>query len=383
MIRELTTHRWRLRGQPGRRYRRYRGAHVHLAGRRDPRGARPVAAARFATAYGVTDEGNWEGVTILSRVWPAADEPPLRDDAGARGANSPRRARCLLARRATRPQPARDDKALAAWNGLAIAAFAEAGRLLGEERYTAAAVRAAETIVDGLLAADGSLEAVVEGRPRGRCRRARGLRAPRRGSAGAVRDDVRRALVLDRPRARRPDPGAVRRPGGRLLRHRERPRAADHAPEGRRRTTPCPSGGAMATTVLLRLAAWTGEGRYREAAETGARHGLAVPGALPDGVRAVARGRVVRRSDAVEVAIVGDPADPATRELLGPVWSAWRPNQVLAVAPADRAAVVRGAAAARPRRDRRPSDRLRLPQLCLQPAGHRRGGARGAAPRDP
>ena len=28
-----------------------------------------------------------------------------------------------------------------------------------------------------------------------------------------------------------------------------------------------PSGGAMATTVLLRLAAWTGEGRYREAAE--------------------------------------------------------------------------------------------------------------------
>jgi uncharacterized protein YyaL (SSP411 family) len=36
--------------------------------------------------------------------------------------------------------------------------------------------------------------------------------------------------------------------------------------------------------------------------------------------------------DAVEVAIVGDPADPATRELLEPVWSAWRPFQVLAAA---------------------------------------------------
>ena len=34
-----------------------------------------------------------------------------------------------------------------------------------------------------------------------------------------------------------------------------------------------------------------------------------------------------------EVAIVGDPADIATRELLAPVWATWRPNQVLAAAP--------------------------------------------------
>ena len=40
----------------------------------------PVPAARFADAYGVTDEGNWEDVTILSRIWPAVDEPPFRDD---------------------------------------------------------------------------------------------------------------------------------------------------------------------------------------------------------------------------------------------------------------------------------------------------------------
>jgi uncharacterized protein len=36
--------------------------------------------------------------------------------------------------------------------------------------------------------------------------------------------------------------------------------------------------------------------------------------------------------DAVEVAIVGDPSADATRELLDPVWSDWRPFQVLAVA---------------------------------------------------
>ena len=42
----------------------------------------PVPAARFADAYGVTDEGNWEDVTILSRIWPAVDEPPFRDEPG-------------------------------------------------------------------------------------------------------------------------------------------------------------------------------------------------------------------------------------------------------------------------------------------------------------
>ena len=43
-------------------------------------------------------------------------------------------------------------------------------------------------------------------------------------------------------------------------------------------------------------------------------------------------------SDVVEIAIVGDPADTATHELLAPVWSTWRPQQVLAVAPPDREA---------------------------------------------
>ncbi|MGI8882573.1 MAG: thioredoxin domain-containing protein [Jatrophihabitans sp.] len=50
--------------------------------------------------------------------------------------------------RATRPQPARDDKVVTAWNALAIAALAEAGVVLAEPEYVAAAVEAAELLLD-------------------------------------------------------------------------------------------------------------------------------------------------------------------------------------------------------------------------------------------
>ena len=140
----------------------------------------------------------------------------------------------LLERRAARPQPARDDKALAAWNGLAIAAFADAGRLARRAAIsTAAAMRAAEAITGGLLAADGSLgRSWKDGRAH-RPGRPRGLRASRRRPARAVRGDVRRALVHDGARADGPRPRAVRRSGRWLLRHRRRPRAARRAAEGR------------------------------------------------------------------------------------------------------------------------------------------------------
>ncbi len=54
----------------------------------------------------------------------------------------------LLAMRATRTRPARDDKIVASWNGLAVSALAEAGVLLDEPDFTAAAVRAAELLHD-------------------------------------------------------------------------------------------------------------------------------------------------------------------------------------------------------------------------------------------
>ena len=82
-------------------------------------------APLFTAAYDVSDDGNWEGRTILRRITPRGDADQEVRLAAARER--------LLSRRAARPQPARDDKALAAWNGLAIAAFADAARLLRGE----------------------------------------------------------------------------------------------------------------------------------------------------------------------------------------------------------------------------------------------------------
>jgi uncharacterized protein YyaL (SSP411 family) len=63
----------------------------------------------------------------------------------------------LFELRERRPKPARDDKAIASWNGLALAALAECGRFLDRPEWIAAARRLAEFLLGPLAAADGRL----------------------------------------------------------------------------------------------------------------------------------------------------------------------------------------------------------------------------------
>jgi uncharacterized protein YyaL (SSP411 family) len=80
-------------------------------------------AGLFCEVYDVTGEGNWEGKVILNRL-AALDLRPDEDEtrlAAMRGK--------LLARRASRIRPAWDDKVLADWNGLMIAALVHAARV--------------------------------------------------------------------------------------------------------------------------------------------------------------------------------------------------------------------------------------------------------------
>jgi uncharacterized protein YyaL (SSP411 family) len=93
-----------------------------------------------------------------------------------------------------------------------------------------------------------------------------------------------------------------------------------------------PSGNAMAARVLLRLAAWTGEGAYRDAAEAAIRPIVPFVGRYPTGFAQWLGAIDLALASIVEVAIVGDLDDASTEALLGEVRTGFRPNQVVAVA---------------------------------------------------
>src|SRR3954467_2354459 len=104
----------------------------------------PAEAERAIAYYGVTEQGNFEGANILR----PAGRPPDNLEQIRLG---------LLRAREQRPQPARDDKAIACWNGFALAALAEAGWRLGQPAYLDAARRCATFLLEAMMDDDGRL----------------------------------------------------------------------------------------------------------------------------------------------------------------------------------------------------------------------------------
>ena len=86
-------------------------------------------ARLFCDAYDVKDGGNWEGHTILNRLHDVALRGPEEEAALAEMRGK------LLSRRDRRVRPGWDDKVLADWNGLAIAALTHAGRIFGRDAW--------------------------------------------------------------------------------------------------------------------------------------------------------------------------------------------------------------------------------------------------------
>jgi uncharacterized protein len=99
-------------------------------------------AGAFRLAYGVTDGGNWEGSTVLNRLHQPSLLTPEQEAALRASADR------LLAVRAQRVRPGRDDKVLADWNGPMIAALARASAVFDEPAWLRRAERAFAFIVD-------------------------------------------------------------------------------------------------------------------------------------------------------------------------------------------------------------------------------------------
>jgi uncharacterized protein YyaL (SSP411 family) len=107
-------------------------------------------SALFRRAYGVRPQGNWEGKTILHRLasmaYPHPEEGRLTECRAA-----------LLRVRAGRVRPNRDDKVLADWNGLMIAALARAGIVFGHPEWIVAARTAFHVVATSMDAGSGRL----------------------------------------------------------------------------------------------------------------------------------------------------------------------------------------------------------------------------------
>jgi len=252
-------------------------------------------AEAAADLFEVTDDGTFEhGASTLQLLHDPSDRPQWTDV----------RAR-LLAARNLRPQPARDDKVVTAWNGLAIAGLAEAGVLLDEPAYVEAASACAALLTNTHLVA-------------GRLRRT--SRDGEVGTAVAVADDygdlADGLLALHQASA---DPRWLRLAGELLdtaLAHFADGEGgffdtADDAEQLIRRPkdpsdNAAPSGQSALAQSLLTYSALTGSLRHRDAAESALRVvswlGVPQPRFLGWGL-AAAEGLV---SGPLQVAIVGE-----------------------------------------------------------------------------
>ena len=228
---------------------------------------------------------------------------------------------------------------LAGWNGLAIAAFAEAGRLMSAAeapqlaarapRYLDAARTAAAAVLTGLRTREGRLRrswkdgrATADGVLEDYANLADGLLSLYEATFDErwFRDAVSLVDVVVTTFA---DPA-----GGFFDTPDDGPRLVIRPKDIQDNATP--SGNAMATTVLLRLAALTGDGSYRLAAE----RALATAGPYleryPTGFGQWLCALDVAHAGLTEVAIVGGPDDPDTRRLLDVANRGYAPFRVLA-----------------------------------------------------
>ena len=230
----------------------------------------------------------------------------------------------LLAIRGTRPQPPRDDKVIAAWNGLALAALAQGGRIDDAVRLAGFLLgplstpegRLHRTLRDGVAKGTGYLEDYADV--------AYGLTELHvaTGDPRFLREAHRLTLLAVELFSDREAGGFFQTPvdGERLIVRRKD--VDDH---------PTPSGNSMLAYVLLRLARIWGDDELELLGVSALRlvrdAMVRAPTSLAFALVALHQHLAPRR----ELAIVGDPSAPVAREHVARA----APTDVIAFGPAD------------------------------------------------
>jgi uncharacterized protein YyaL (SSP411 family) len=225
-----------------------------------------------------------------------------------------------------------DDKVICAWNGLAISAFARAGRILGDDGFVRTAARAASFALANLREAPGG---ALRRRYRdGEARYDAGLQdyAFLIGAlvdlyqAGFDTAWVREASDLATTMVRLfadPGGGFFDTPGTDptvIVRMREDYDGAE------------PSGGAAAAFHLWRLSLLTGDAAWREAAGAAASSIVARVAGRPDAAPLAVATLGLIRSGGMELIVAGRPGAPDTAALLGEAGRRYLPGLVTMLA---------------------------------------------------
>jgi uncharacterized protein YyaL (SSP411 family) len=279
------------------------------------------SAEAVSAHYGVTERGNFEGRNILHLPGGADAEPPPRIDEARRA---------LYEARARRVWPGLDDKRLASWNALAIAALADAGAVLGRDDYLDAARTCAEFVWERMRDGEDRL-----------------LRTWKDGEAklNAYLEDhaylVEALLILYEATFEVRWFDAARQTADAMIARFADPdqggfftTSVDHEQLIARRKDvddhPIPSGSSSAALGLLRLAALTGEHTYERHAVSVFRLFAGIGARHPQAVAHLLRAIDFHFAAVKEVALVAPSADGGLDELAAAVRSAYRPHLVLA-----------------------------------------------------
>ena len=278
-------------------------------------------AELFSRSYGVTAGGNFEGRNVLSLVQPPDHPRDTELLTQARGR--------LLAVRDRRVHPDRDEKALAAWNGLMLTSLAEAARAFESERYLEAARNCGEFLLREMLTENHRL--------------VRSWKGGVRGGNGYLEDyaDVcdgllalYQATFVDRwfVAARTLADSMIlhfRHPAGGFFDTSDDHEALITRPRSLQDNV-LPSGNSKAAIVLLRLAAFTGEGRYQDLAEGALRTAQRLFDSMPVAFGQWLQSNQLLTAGVRQVAVVGPPRATDTEALLRVVFAKYRPDKVVA-----------------------------------------------------
>jgi uncharacterized protein YyaL (SSP411 family) len=290
----------------------------------------------FMVAYGVTRHGNFEGKNILEFVGDMEQRPALAD---AR--------RALFEAREKRVRPGRDEKVLTSWNGLMLAAFAEAARALDRDDYRQVAERNADFLLRELRQENGRLLRTWKRRPE------RILEGPGEGTGeaklnGYLEDYAYLIEGLIELYQTTFEPRwfvSAQELAETMIAHYQSPEGAFYDTSDDHETlitrprdlqdNATPSGNAVAITALLKLAGFINELCYVDIAHQALAQMQTMMSQYPLGFGQWLQALAYALSKPREIAIVGGPDSADTEALLNVVRDGYRPFQVVALGAPD------------------------------------------------